>query len=106
LGTPTGEASMGYPLQEIENFLSVGVTVGLVFDSIALSGIADMFRTMKMVQVSLLAPNMVVGVRRYSVGRWLWMTPPPFPRMEEGPAVAAGSSASRARRPVGVISMG
>ena len=48
--TPTGEASMGYPLQQIENFLSAGVTVGLGFDSIALSGNADMFRTMKMVQ--------------------------------------------------------
>ena len=50
--TPTGEASMGYPLQQIENFLAEGVTVGLGFDSIALSGNADMFRTMKMVQDS------------------------------------------------------
>jgi 5-methylthioadenosine/S-adenosylhomocysteine deaminase len=41
---------MGYPLQQIENFLSAGVKVGLGFDSIALSGNADMFRTMKMVQ--------------------------------------------------------
>jgi 5-methylthioadenosine/S-adenosylhomocysteine deaminase len=48
--TPTGEASMGYPLQQIENFVAEGVTVGLGFDSIALSGNADMFRTMKMVQ--------------------------------------------------------
>ena len=48
--TPTGEASMGYPLQQIESFLSAGVNVGLGFDSIALSGNADMFRTMKMVQ--------------------------------------------------------
>ena len=48
--TPSGEASMGYPLQQIENFLSGGVTVGLGFDSIALSGNADMFRTMKTVQ--------------------------------------------------------
>jgi 5-methylthioadenosine/S-adenosylhomocysteine deaminase len=48
--TPTGEASMGYPLQQIDNFLSAGVTVGLGFDSIALSGNADMFRTMKTVQ--------------------------------------------------------
>ena len=48
--TPTGEASMGYPLQQIENFLSAGVTVGLGLNSIALSGNADMFRTMKMVQ--------------------------------------------------------
>ncbi len=47
---PTGEGSMGYPLQQIENFLSAGVKVGLGFDSIALSGNADMFRTMKMVQ--------------------------------------------------------
>jgi cytosine/adenosine deaminase-related metal-dependent hydrolase len=43
---------MGYPLQQIENFLSAGVTVGLGFDSIALSGNADMFRTMKTVQDS------------------------------------------------------
>ena len=50
--TPTGEASMGYPLQQIENFLAEGVTVGLGFNSIALSGNADMFRTMKMVQDS------------------------------------------------------
>ena len=41
---------MGYPLQQIENFLSAGVKVGLGFDSIALLGNADMFRTMKMVQ--------------------------------------------------------
>ena len=41
---------MGYPLQQIENFLGAGVKVGLGFDSIALSGNADMFRTMKMVQ--------------------------------------------------------
>ena len=41
---------MGYPLQQIESFLSAGVNVGLGFDSIALSGNADMFRTMKMVQ--------------------------------------------------------
>ena len=41
---------MGYPLQQIENFLSAGVTVGLGLNSIALSGNADMFRTMKMVQ--------------------------------------------------------
>jgi 5-methylthioadenosine/S-adenosylhomocysteine deaminase len=47
---PTGEGSMGYPLQQIENFLAAGVKVGLGFDSIALSGNADMFRTMKMVQ--------------------------------------------------------
>ena len=47
--TPSGEASMGYPLQQIESFLPAGVTVGLGFDSIALSGQADMFRTMKMV---------------------------------------------------------
>lgn len=47
---PTGEGSMGYPLQQIENFLGAGVKVGLGFDSIALSGNADMFRTMKMVQ--------------------------------------------------------
>jgi 5-methylthioadenosine/S-adenosylhomocysteine deaminase len=50
--TPTGEASMGYPLQQIENFLAAGVDVGLGFDSIALSGNADMFRTMKTVQDS------------------------------------------------------
>ena len=51
--TPSGEASMGYPLpQQIENFLGAGVTVGLGFDSIALSGNADMFRTMKTVQDS------------------------------------------------------
>ena len=47
---PSGEGSMGYPLQQIENFLSAGVKVGLGFDSIALSGNADMFRTMKTVQ--------------------------------------------------------
>ncbi len=50
--TPSGEASMGYPLQQIDNFLAAGVTVGLGFDSIALSGNADMFRTMKTVQDS------------------------------------------------------
>lgn len=50
--TPSGEASMGYPLQQIENFLAAGVNVGLGFDSIALSGNADMFRTMKTVQDS------------------------------------------------------
>jgi cytosine/adenosine deaminase-related metal-dependent hydrolase len=50
--TPSGEAGMGYPLQQIENFLGGGVTVGLGFDSIALSGNADMFRTMKTVQDS------------------------------------------------------
>ena len=41
---------MGYPLQQIENFLCAGVKVGLGFYSIALSGNAYMFRTMKMVQ--------------------------------------------------------
>ena len=50
--TPSGEASMGYPLQQIENFLSGGVNVDLGFDSLALSGNADMFRTMKTVQDS------------------------------------------------------
>jgi cytosine/adenosine deaminase-related metal-dependent hydrolase len=48
--TPGGEPSMGYPLQQTENFLAAGVNVGLGFDSIALSGNADMFRTMKTVQ--------------------------------------------------------
>lgn len=50
--TPSGEASMGYPLQQIENFLAAGLNVGLGFDSLALSGNADMFRTMKTVQDS------------------------------------------------------
>ena len=62
--TPTGEASMGYPLQQIENFLAEGVTVGLGFDSIALSGNADMFRTMKMVQDSEKIRNAVSSKSR------------------------------------------
>jgi cytosine/adenosine deaminase-related metal-dependent hydrolase len=52
---------MGYPLQQIENFLSAGVKVGLGFDSIALSGNADMFRTMKMVQAGI--PQMTPELR-------------------------------------------